>query len=138
MTVLHLSETLRDNLIAVVRQGYPEETCGLLLGRRSGAERVVVQVRQARNLNRERAQDRYELDPEDYLAADRDARAEGLDVVGIWHSHPDHPAKPSATDLASAWPGWSYLIVAIGRAGVRDIRCWGLNGDDFQEEEIKT
>lgn len=138
MPLLRLPEDLRETISAQARLGYPHETCGLLLGRRGGAEHVVVEARQARNLNRERSGDRYELDPEDFLAADRDARAAGLDVVGVWHSHPDHPARPSETDRAAAWPEWSYVIVAVGRAGVEDLRCWRMNGGDFEEETIRS
>ena len=136
MSALRLPGTLCDSLIAFAQRGYPEESCGLLLGTQNGAERVVVSVRQARNLNVERAIDRYELDPEDFLAADREARAAGLDIVGVWHSHPDHPAEPSLTDLAGAWPGWSYVIIAVGTEGVSEIRCWELTRSNFQEEVI--
>ena len=136
--MLLMPQTLSESLSAFARQGYPDETCGLLLGVRQGDEHVVSRVRRARNLNLERAKDRYELDPEDFLAADREARAAGLDIVGIWHSHPDHPARPSATDRDGAWPGWSYVIVAVGQKGVGEIRSWRLNGGDFEEEEIRT
>lgn len=136
--MLFMPETLGESLNAFARQGYPHETCGLLLGVRRGEEHVVSRVRRARNLNVERPEDRYELDPQDFLSADREARAAGLDIVGIWHSHPDHPARPSATDRDGAWPGWSYLIVSVGREGVGEIRSWRLNGGDFEEEEIRT
>ena len=136
--MLRLPHTLGESLNAFALQGYPRETCGLLLGVRMGDEHAVTEVRRARNLNVERAEDRYELDPDDFLAADREARAAGLDIVGIWHSHPDHPARPSATDRDGAWPGWSYLIVSVGREGVGEIRSWRLNGADFEEEAITT
>ena len=136
--MLLMPQTLSESLSAFARQGYPDETCGLLLGVRQGDEHVVSRVRRARNINLERTKDRYELDPEDFLAADREARAAGLDIVGIWHSHPDHPARPSATDRDGAWPGWSYVIVAVGQKGVGEIRSWRLNGGDFEEEEIRT
>ena len=137
--MLLMPQALSESLNAFARQGYPDETCGLLLGVRRGDKHVVVsQVRRARNLNVGRARDRYELDPDDFLAADREARAAGLDIVGIWHSHPDHPARPSATDRDGAWPGWSYLIISVGREDVGEIRSWRLNGGDFEEEEIRT
>ena len=136
--MLHLPQTLGESLNAFVQQDYPCETCGLLLGVRMGDEHVVSRVRRAHNLNIERAEDRYELDPDDFLSADREARAAGLDIVGIWHSHPDHPARPSATDRDGAWPGWSYVIVSVGREGVREIRSWRLNGGNFEEEKITT
>ena len=138
MGTLFLAETLGETLSAFARSAYPNEACGLLMGRRSGDERIVTLVRQARNLNVERANDRYELDPQDFLAADREARAAGLDVVGIWHTHPDHPARPSATDRADAWPEWSYVILSVSREGVGQVRSWRLNEDDFEEEAIRS
>ena len=118
--------------------GHPCETCGCLLGSRNGAGVHVRHVRLGRNLNTERARDRYELDPEDLLRAEDEARAQGLDVVGIWHSHPDHVAEPSETDRASAWEGWSYIIVSVSSKGVSSIRSWRLSGDVFLEEEIRS
>jgi proteasome lid subunit RPN8/RPN11 len=108
-----------------------------LIGRHEAGRVRVERVQQARNLNRERARDRYELDPQDYLAADRQAREEGLDVVGIWHSHPDHPARPSETDLAAAWDSFSYVILSTGREAVSDVRSFRLQAGAFVEESIQ-
>ena len=91
---------------------------------------------QARNLNTERAEDRYEMDPLDLLRADEMARARRLDIVGVWHTHPDHPARPSATDRAQAWDGWSYLILEVGAGGVQAMRSWRLEGAEFVEEAV--
>lgn len=135
-TVLELSAALRAELAARVEAGYPHEVCGLLIGRLDGERVVVEQVVQAGNLNRERAHDRYQLDPADFLAADRAARAAGREVVGIWHSHPDHPARPSITDLEAAWEGYSYLIVAVERGSAADYRSWRLHGEVFLEERL--
>jgi proteasome lid subunit RPN8/RPN11 len=123
---LRLPAALAGELAAAVETGYPVEVCGLLLGAVDGASTEVAAIRGAGNLARERARDRYELDPSDLLAAELEARRRGLDVVGVWHSHPDHPAVPSAPDLAAAWEGWSYVIVpvAAGRAGAP--RSWRL------------
>ncbi len=117
--------------------GYPYEACGLLIGRVEGERTLAVRAAEARNLNSERPNDRYLLDPEDFLAADRSARAEGLDVVGVWHSHPDHSARPSATDLESAWGEYSYLIITTTARGAGELRCWRLNGGEFGEESIR-
>lgn len=136
-SALELAEDLRQILAKMAKRGYPRETCGLLLGTREGKSRRVIRVREARNLNLERAADRYELDPADFLAADREARASGIDILGVWHSHPDHPARPSDTDRAAAWPEWSYLIVSVSGGGVREMRSWRLNGADFTEELIE-
>ncbi|MEN8259457.1 MAG: M67 family metallopeptidase, partial [Pseudomonadota bacterium] len=105
--MLTLPDIVRSTLESLVNEGYPYETCGLLVGRRNGYRVNVDMIFPARNLNRERAEDRYIVDPQDYLKADRAARAENREILGVWHSHPDHPAEPSQTDLIHAWPNWS-------------------------------
>ncbi len=118
--------------------GYPHETCGLLVGEPlDGIIRVHEEIGAA-NLNRERPRDRYELDPMAMFRAERGARDKGLEVVGVWHSHPDHPAEPSATDRAQAWKGWSYLIVSVARGRVTELRSWRLEKGRFVEEGIMS
>ena len=133
---LVLPERIDRQLRLLVETGYPEEVCGVLLGGHSPGETRPVAVRQIENLNRARARDRFEMDPEGFLAADGEARRRGLEIVGVWHSHPDHPARPSATDLAAAWEGWSYVIVAVTAAGAGELRSWRLAGDRFVEESV--
>lgn len=136
MATLQLSSGLKARIETWVREGYPYETCGLLIGRRANGTVTVAEAMAAQNLNRERAHDRFELDPEAFLAADGKARDANLEVVGVWHSHPDHPARPSETDRGLAWPGWSYVILSVSRDGVQDFRSWRLNGERFEEEVI--
>jgi proteasome lid subunit RPN8/RPN11 len=99
--------------------GYPHEVCGVLVGRPGGGEVVVLEAHACANLNRERSRDRYEMDPRDHLRVQKEARIRGLDVVGYYHSHPDHPPEASETDQALSWEGALYLIQAVeaGRAG---------------------
>jgi Predicted metal-dependent protease of the PAD1/JAB1 superfamily len=137
MPTLYLPEKMRCELEERVRAGYPYETCGLLIGHQSGGNVEVIKIAQVRNLNTERAHDRYELDSEAFIAVDTLARQESLEVIGVWHSHPDHPAVPSETDRAAAWEGWSYVIVSVSQTGIADMRSWRLNGERFQEEVIK-
>jgi proteasome lid subunit RPN8/RPN11 len=137
MSELVLPAQLRTRLRNWAREGYPQESCGLMVGRQNGERVQVHEVVRARNLNFARAHDRYELDPEDYLATERMARGAGLEIVGVWHSHPDHPAQPSETDRAAAWQGWSYLIASVNPEGVSDLRCWRLRGEQFEEEPIR-
>ncbi|MFQ5504744.1 MAG: Mov34/MPN/PAD-1 family protein [Planctomycetota bacterium] len=134
---LILPRRLAEKLGGWIEQGYPHETCGLLIGRTAGCEVVVQSVVQARNLDRERARDRYELAPDDWIAADLDARARGSEIVGIWHSHPDQPAAPSATDLERAWRGYSYLIASVTREGVQGLSSWRLRRESFVKETIE-
>lgn len=136
-SLLALPAGVRAELESLAQAGYPCETCGLLLGHCSNGCCRVASQRPARNLNRERAHDRFELDPQDYLGAENAAAAAGLAIVGVWHSHPDHPAKPSPTDRAMAWPDWSYLILAVDAIDVVEERSWRLDGDDFCEEEVR-
>ncbi|QDU83620.1 Mov34/MPN/PAD-1 family protein [Planctomycetes bacterium Pla163] len=116
----------------------PNEACGLLLGTDHGDGRVVVErVEPTRNATREPAADTFEVHPEDFVRLDGLARELGLDVVGVWHSHPDSAAIPSRTDTERAWPGWSYLIV--GRAAHSDVhaRSWRLDATArFAEERL--
>jgi proteasome lid subunit RPN8/RPN11 len=107
-----------------------------MIGRHQGQAVDVVHVTRARNLVLERRHDRYLLDPDDFLAADRQARTAGLEIVGFWHTHPDHPARPSQTDLDAAWEGYSYLIIATTAKGAVEHRSWHLQGGRFVEQIV--
>ena len=122
-----------------VQGAYPHEACGLLIGTRrpSDGGSDAVDAVHAGNLNEERPKDRYQLDPADHFAAEEQARAAGLEVVGVWHSHPDHPAQPSETDRSAAWEGWSYLILSVTSEGVTESRSWRLREEAFIEEVIE-
>jgi proteasome lid subunit RPN8/RPN11 len=137
MTTLYLPQSARRELENMVHADYPLETCGLLVGQQSNDHIRVSGVVQAQNLNKERAHDRYELAPQDFIAADTEAQKAGLEIVGVWHSHPDHAARPSEVDRESAWEGWSYLILAVKHDGVHDMRSWRLVSGHFVEESIE-
>jgi proteasome lid subunit RPN8/RPN11 len=135
--MLTVPPQVRRQLAQVAREGYPNETCGVLVGQRSDRAAVVERMVPARNLNVERAAVSYELDPADFVRADLQARDDSLEIVGIWHSHPDHPAEPSETDRRAAWEGWSYLILSVTATGVDEWRSWRLEGERFVEETLK-
>ena len=137
MAVVYMPSAALSQLEHMVRAGYPLETCGLLVGRNGNSGIQVRQVTQARNLSEARAHDRYELDPGDFLVTDERARADGLEIVGVWHSHPDHSAHPSETDREAAWEGWSYVIVSVTRDGIADVRAWRLSSNEFVEDPIE-
>lgn len=116
---------------------YPVEGCGVLLGDLGAAS--VVDVMPGRNVVTDRARDRYELDPLDILAAERHARDTGIDVVGFWHTHPDHPARPSRFDTERAWPDYVYAICSTTAEGVGDVRWWRLGDDgEFAELDVEA
>ena len=127
--MLRLAAPARQALEAHAAKGYPSEVCGILLGR--GEQ--ISEAQPAANLNTERAHDRYQLDPQDQLRIEKDARARGLEVLGYYHSHPDHPAQPSATDLELSWEGVHYLIIAVAGAQVQALRAWRRLGQAFEE-----
>lgn len=126
-----------DAMARLAEDGYPHEVCGLLVGTAGPGGPEVVRLAPAKNLRQERAADRYLLDPDDFVAADAQARREGCEIIGIWHSHPDSPAWPSVTDLEAAWQGYSYVIVCIRQGRCAEVRSWRL-GDDrlFLEEPV--
>jgi len=109
---------------------YPEECCGFLLGAVGEQGNQVTALQPVENRQVENRRRRYVITPPDYLAAERTARRQGLDIVGIYHSHPDHPARPSATDLAEAtFPGYTYVIVSVREGRGEDLTAWSLAPD---------
>lgn len=119
------------------KKSYPVECCGLLIGTNT-SEKKVVEVRPLRNTNTERSHDRYEIEGREFIKADKEAARKGLQIIGIYHSHPDHPAIPSAFDTDHAWCGYSYLIAAVENGERIVIRSWVFDEEkkQFQEEEI--
>lgn len=117
---LRIVQAQLENIFRHGERTYPHECCGLLLGKpATDGERLVTEAHPMRNANTATPHNRFDFDPQEHLAAQRAARERGLDIVGFYHSHPDHPARPSQYDLDhAAWPGYSYLIVSIqqGRA----------------------
>lgn len=111
---------------------YPEECCGVLIGRRLDEDSEVVwhvtEVLRTDNVHPSRRGTRYSIAHEQLLVAHQGARASRQQVVGYYHSHPDRPARPSAADLEAAAPGVSYLILSVERGRVRERRAWRLPG----------
>ncbi len=139
---LRIPQDLADDLASRSAEGYPHEVCGLLLGRHYGGSWRVEALTQGRNLVEDRREDRFELDPAHYLEADRIAARAGLDIIGVWHTHPDHPAVPSATDRHFAWEGFVYVIVPTRSTGTTatagEPRAWVFDGRRFSEIEKET
>ena len=134
---LRLPAPAREELLRRAAAGYPHEVCGLLVGEFAAESVRVVRITEATNLRSDRLADRYVLDPDDFRRADSDARRDGLEIVGIWHTHPDHPPKPSQTDLDAAWEGYCYVILSVTADGVADTRSWVLEGPAFVEQPIE-
>lgn len=120
---------------------YPHECCGLLIGRfDEGGRKVVTEIHPVSNAREEQARhNRSLILPEELMRGERHARELKLDVVGNYHSHPDHPAIPSSFDLEHAWPTWSYVIVSVKQGTAIDLLSWELEADRsrFNEEKIE-
>lgn len=153
----HIAEHTQA-IAAHAHEAYPEECCGLLIGtvdRSQQAEvRVLIEVWPTENAwNPEAAaamaeltdanQDnltktsRYWIDPHEIFQAQRHARERNLEIIGVYHSHPDHAAVPSGSDRAVAWAGYSYVIVSVMQGEIAEIRCWCLSEQNqFEAEEM--
>jgi proteasome lid subunit RPN8/RPN11 len=105
---------------------HPQEGCGVLIGVYEADAVAILEATSGHNLWAETRSDRYAVDPDDIQAADRRARARGRDVVGFWHSHPDHPARPSQLDSDRAWDGYAYLIVSSVVGGSGDLNAFSV------------
>jgi proteasome lid subunit RPN8/RPN11 len=120
---------------------YPEESCGVLVGRlRDGGAAVASAIR-CENIRRDSPRNRYAIDPKELVRIQREARVQGLEIVGFYHSHPDHPAEWSSTDLAEAyWVGCSYVITRVANGRAEETRSFRLEGSweekRFVEEEV--
>ena len=135
---------------------YPNECCGILLGRAEGSEKQVREVVPLKNLRTdpelaqallpldspgaESEKNRFLIDPREQIRVEKDARARQLDVLGYYHSHPDHPARPSKYDRDHAWPWYSYIIVAVEKGEPRDLTSWVLREDRerFDPESVEV
>ncbi len=125
---------------------YPNECCGALLGRDADAEAVparaareVLEVFPLVNRREDSPRNRFAVTAEDVRDADKVARAQGLDVIGWYHSHPDHPAQPSEYDREYGWPWYSYIIVSVQNGEAQDMTSWRLQDDRsaFLPEEME-
>lgn len=151
--------TIKPEHLEIIRnhaqETYPEECCGLLLGKVSHGETELIEVWPTENhyqgesaaqlsanpdltkyLTKER---RYIVDPKEMLRAQKQGRDRGLNIIGIYHSHPDHPAIPSECDRQYAWPEYLYIIVSVPQGCPADIYCWSLDQEhQFQSEDFRV
>ena len=116
---------------------YPHECCGVLLGQMREDERVVISIARAGNTRTDSPQNRYHIDPKELVRIQREGRERGEDIVGFYHSHPDHPARWSATDLAEAhWFGCSYVITSVEKGKAAITNSFELAGSDEGDKKL--
>lgn len=137
--MLRLSEKLVARIREHGAETYPHECCGALLGRDAEADREILDLLPLENRHVDSPANRFTIAPGDFRRAEKLAGERGLELVGWYHSHPDHPALPSEFDRAHAWPWYSYVIVSVERRKPGQITSWRL-GDDrtrFSPERIE-
>lgn len=116
---------------------YPHECCGVLLGQIDGDTRIVTSVARAGNTRTDSLHNRYNIDPKDLIRIQREGRQRGEDIIGFYHSHPDHPAKWSVTDLAEAhWFGCSYVITSVEKGKAVLTNAFELTGADENDKKL--
>jgi proteasome lid subunit RPN8/RPN11 len=149
---LWISGQLAEKIRAHGTETYPHECCGALLGRDAGvversdpakypvaSEREILGLYPLVNRRDDSPRNRFSVTSEDVMAAEKAARERSLDVVGWYHSHPDHPARPSQFDRDHAWPWYSYIIVSVQNGAPQEMTSWRLNDDrqEFSPEGIE-
>jgi proteasome lid subunit RPN8/RPN11 len=135
--MLNLEPILLDEMIKDAVTTFPDECCGFLLGSEEKDTRTVLKIRVVSNVKEGDKRRRFVISPKDYLAAERFAELNNLQLMGVYHSHPDHPAIPSEHDRAAAQPFFSYIILSVINREFDHIRSWQLNEESqFEEEKI--
>ncbi|MHB8500872.1 MAG: M67 family metallopeptidase [Candidatus Acidiferrales bacterium] len=151
-TALWISSHLAEKIRVHGAETYPHECCGALLGHDSEltrnqadaehkfqASREVLGLFPLANRNGDSPRNRFMVTAEDVRTAELAAQNQGLEIIGWYHSHPDHPARPSEYDRDHAWPWYSYIIVSVHHGAAEDMTSWRLNDDrqEFSPEGIE-
>jgi proteasome lid subunit RPN8/RPN11 len=130
---IRFDRAVLEDIARAASKAYPFEGCGALLGE-SGHVRVTLPLP---NTEKGTPRVRFEVSPKDYLRVEREADARGLRLLGFWHSHPDHPARPSPTDRSHAWEGLLTVIVSVQKGQARDIGAWEIRGPELPFEPVE-
>lgn len=135
--MIHLNEQLLDALKNDAFHSFPDECCGFMLGKENGEERVIEEIIVVNNCKEGDKRRRFEISPSDYLNAERYADENQLQLLGVYHSHPNHPSIPSEHDRIAAQPYFSYTILSVRENELVSVQSWKLN-EQFQFEEEKV
>jgi proteasome lid subunit RPN8/RPN11 len=127
-----------DHIHEHATEAYPEECAGALVGMNLDGMKIVVDVWRAENTHEEERSRRFLIEPLKIKEFEKWATERDMDVLGFYHSHPDHAAEPSDYDREHAWPVYSYVIASVGEGGVEEVRSWVLKDDrsGYEEEPL--
>jgi len=135
--VLKIDKSAYDALRRHGEETYPHECCGVLLGEMNGDGRKVTSVVRCGNTRTDSPENRYHIDPRELVKIQREGRERGEDIVGFYHSHPDHPPQWSQTDLAEAhWIGCSYVITSVEKGKAALTHSFELSGSDENDKQL--
>ncbi len=134
---LEIAEEALQTMIKDAENAYPDECCGFFYGKEKDHRFIAVAVPVLNSKEGDKRR-RFEISPEDYLKAERYALAHDLQLLGVYHSHPDHPARPSEHDLKQAVPYFSYIILSVQQGKAAHWTSWQLaEHGAFEEETIQ-
>ncbi len=136
--MLTLSQSDYASLRQHGEETYPHECCGVLLGQfHDNGARTVSRIARCGNTREDSPHNRYHIDPRELIRIQREGRERGEDIVGFYHSHPDHPAQWSAADLAEAhWFGCSYVITSVEKGAAVTTNSFELTGSDENDKKL--
>ena len=136
--MLNIKQTDHASIRRHGEEAYPNECCGVLLGRiTDDGTRIVTSTARCGNTRTDSAHNRYNIDPRDLVRIQREGRERGEDIIGFYHSHPDHPARWSPTDLAEAhWFGCSYLITSVEKGRAVLTNSFELTGNGESDKQL--
>jgi len=134
-----MSSDIYDAIRRHGEETYPDECCGILLGLSDAGDNRVAEAIRAGNTRTDSAHNRYHIAPQELVRAQRQGRERGLDIIGFYHSHPDHPAMWSQTDLAEAhWMSCSYVITAVEKGKARQTNSFLLMGSSEEDKRLEV
>jgi proteasome lid subunit RPN8/RPN11 len=136
--MFYLKTIIKKNLIADAINTFPDECCGFLIGTDDEKDRSIEEIIIVDNAKDGDKRRRFEISPKDYMKAERYADDKNLKLIGIYHSHPNHPSIPSEHDRIQAQPYFSYVIIAVRENEFVNLQSWRLNDcQQFEEEAIE-
>jgi proteasome lid subunit RPN8/RPN11 len=136
-------ELQREALTRMEEHGaetYPNECCGILLGKAQGRHKAIAEVFPAENARADSARNRYLIPPTDLLRSLEEGEEKGMEILGFYHAHPDQPAQPSGFDRQHAWPWFTYLIVVVRNGIAQETAAWTMadDGSEFLREVLSV
>jgi proteasome lid subunit RPN8/RPN11 len=136
--MIKIDEDAWETMVSHAQSTFPDECCGVMLGRVAGSTKHVTKAIALENAYKGEQTDRYEIRPEDLLDADKKARHHGLELIGIFHSHPDCDAYFSKTDLENSCPWYSFVVLSVKSGKFDHANSFLPNADltDAEKEEL--